>query len=159
MAAGDVEVERNGKNSSVFVSYWEHRTAPSSLALTTAVVFLHLQSYSLFSKYPLSMILLYHKPSNVMLSFLSEALSRLVQSCLSHPLPFFPTTHPSDKQLQPHQPPCFPSEALSILPTQGFALASPSCWNSSPHLCRTCFCTSLRSLPKDLFLSPCLTPL
>ena len=52
MAAGHVEAERSGKNSSVSVSYWGHRTAPSSLALTAAVVFLHLQSYSLLSNSP-----------------------------------------------------------------------------------------------------------
>lgn len=71
VAAGDVGVGRNGKNSSVFVSYWEHRTVLSCLEVFS-LVFLLLQPYSLFSKYPLSVILLYHKPNNVMLSFLSH---------------------------------------------------------------------------------------
>lgn len=49
VAAGDVGVGRNGKNSSVFVSYWEHRTAPSSLALRFSLWFSSICSPTVFS--------------------------------------------------------------------------------------------------------------
>lgn len=48
-------------------------------------------------------------------------------------LPHFLLLIPSDTQLQPHQPPCYSSDAPSILLAQGFALAVPSA-GTLPHI-------------------------
>lgn len=92
-----------------------------------------------FLQKPLLVVLLNHKPNNVMLSSYHtlDKIQRLYHD-LSDPAWLTRFLHfllliPSDTQLQPRQPPCFSSDAPSILLTQGFAPAVPSA-GTLPHI-------------------------
>ena len=103
----------------------------------------HLFSYvcilQSFLQKPLRVVLLNHKPNNVMLSSYhtldktQRLYHDLSDSAWLTLLPHLLLLIPSDTQLQPRQPPCFSSDAPSILLAQGFALAVPSA-GTLPHI-------------------------